>query len=775
MASIILYDKSTGDKQGWYSSNSTSGSGSTLTMSFATAEMNEFASQANNITINSAKLHVSCSASGADRKKLFRLKLYAGDTLCYDHGSELYSSQYAYDDSDVPITLNAAGVKKWLTASGTKKITSTDPQTKKYFSLSSGYCSYNYVRVTDSWIVIDYTINHSSATLEKTTMDIGSTYGITINAGNTAYTHDIKLVFDSDSYTLNSNGRVAGGSHDIEIPIGIGSDLLSESNFIKGKIEIITYNENGELIEGDPYSYDVTITASEKFAPDPPTDLTVITSSKYSNLYYALSGISKITITPTGAVSKKGASIKKYSVTFNGTTKTCTSGNSVFFSTPTITNTSSTSFSVKTKAIDSRGYSSEIHTRNIYISPYVLPAAEVTFARWDKTNDVQDDIGGTAVKITYTSKYTSKVYTVTGNTALTNSFSLTAYVNGTKYDGEVTSETIISDPPGTETSFSTEKNYTLQFIAADKFGDATSKDKSPKYTLNSAMYLLHFRHKTNSVGIGCAGEKLESGEKGRVSIAWPTHFKDAITLTKPLKIVHGGTESTSRDGAWKNIVADGGEITGNLLISGALTTSGILTVTKKPLKIQLTGTGSNFLNFHNDSGKIAALNVLPFTDNGTLVNRYQFLQFAGLADGTTTTHAEFYVLPNVTVYDSADKVPTDTEVYSILTTKNHYYSHTLSGKANVFEFGTLLIQTGEVDFGEVSSDTKDVTVTFKKAFATTPAIIIGFNWGSDEAGAGKWSISARAESATGFTARVNNGEGNKRSPDGYWVAIGKRA
>jgi hypothetical protein len=100
--------------------------------------------------------------------------------------------------------------------------------------------------------------------------------------------------------------------------------------------------------------------------------------------------------------------------------------------------------------------------------------------------------------------------------------------------------------------------------------------------------------------------------------------------------------------------------------------------------------------------------------------------------------------------------------YNILTTKNHYYSHAVDGKKHVFEFGTLMIQTGEVDFGKVSTATHDVAITFDKAFAATPVIVIGFNWGAKDANAGRWAISARDESAKGFTARVNNGEGGTR-------------
>jgi hypothetical protein len=95
----------------------------------------------------------------------------------------------------------------------------------------------------------------------------------------------------------------------------------------------------------------------------------------------------------------------------------------------------------------------------------------------------------------------------------------------------------------------------------------------------------------------------------------------------------------------------------------------------------------------------------------------------------------------------------------------------------VFEFGTLLIQTGHIDFGEIAGSTayKDVEITFTKKYSTTPAIIVGFDWGSDGANAGRWSICCRYEKEGGFIARVNNGEGTGRSPDGYWIAIGKKA
>lgn len=82
-------------------------------------------------------------------------------------------------------------------------------------------------------------------------------------------------------------------------------------------------------------------------------------------------------------------------------------------------------------------------------------------------------------------------------------------------------------------------------------------------------------------------------------------------------------------------------------------------------------------------------------------------------------------------------------------------------------------QCGQTESIDVEPQTYvDVPITFGKAFAKDPVVVVGFGSSAISAGFGSCSCSARPATVTttGFTARIFNDDSSLRSPTLYWIA-----
>lgn len=112
------------------------------------------------------------------------------------------------------------------------------------------------------------------------------------------------------------------------------------------------------------------------------------------NNQHIVRNLSNLKITITSATAKKSASISKYELTFNGSTKTITSAGTVDFGTINLSSNSS----VSVKAIDSRG-NSTTSTLSITILDWQLPTASISARR---VNNYEDETNLT-VQVTISS------------------------------------------------------------------------------------------------------------------------------------------------------------------------------------------------------------------------------------------------------------------------------------------------------------------------------------------------------------------------------------
>ena len=528
MPDRVLTASSAGEKQGWYSTSG-SGSNNTITANFASA-IDSFRSEVDvaNITINSAVLKFNCRASGDSGRKYFKLSTELGSLGTFRSSDVSYNAW-----TTIPLDAAAcSSLKTWI-ENDKNYLYSTDPNPKQ---LGDTNYSYNYVKVTAATLTINYTVNKSSATLNNTTMNLGSSYGIAITAGSTSYTHDILLIIGNSTYTLKTG--VSGGSQTITIPTGIGTDEMANLKTKTGTIRLITYNGSSNLGYND---YSVTIQVDSSASPS----INSITLSFSATPNTSFSGTGKVILNGrtnitlgVASTAKYGASISTYTISGAGISISNSSGNFVF----SINQVGSKVITIV--ATDSRGYTAST-TRTLYITDYSLPSLNnLIIYRCDSSGN-RDDVGGKYAKITYTAAVTSPITNAT-TTSTTYSNTITVKI-GT---------TTLSNGGVFGGSYAVDSTYNLSIECSDTVGNSTTL----QVVLPSSSYLLHFRKNQNSIGIGCAGEDLTgSSDSGRLTVGWNTKFNSNVSfngdliLKNALPIYQGGTGAMSADKARENL------------------------------------------------------------------------------------------------------------------------------------------------------------------------------------------------------------------------------
>lgn len=84
----------------------------------------------------------------------------------------------------------------------------------------------------------------------------------------------------------------------------------------------------------------------------------------------------------------------------------------------------------------------------------------------------------------------------------------------------------------------------------------------------------------------------------------------------------------------------------------------------------------------------------------------------------------------------------------------------------------LNIQSGTMGVGTVNAGSyKDVSITFPAYYDAAPTVVVGFATTSVDGSFGKCCVAVYSTSATGFTARIYNGDNWARSPRITWIAM----
>ena len=187
-------------------------------------------------------------------------------------------------------------------------------------------------------ITIDYTNPRSTFSLDKTTVEAGTSLGVTINRVDSSYTHKVTFAFGSRSYTATG----VGTSTSYTIPVA-WLDQIPNAVSGTGTVTVETLNSAGASMGSVSASF--TLTAGSGVVPTVGA-IKAEAVGGLDGLY--IQGYSKCKVTVSGYAAGTGATVASVLITGNGdSTWTATLTSSLLRTAGTVT------FTVK--VTDSRG------------------------------------------------------------------------------------------------------------------------------------------------------------------------------------------------------------------------------------------------------------------------------------------------------------------------------------------------------------------------------------------------------------------------------------
>ena len=237
------------------------------------------------------------------------------------------------------------------------------------------------------------------------------------------------------------------------------------------------------IVNGNP-----TFTASQISYQDTNNNVVAITT----NNQHIVRNNSTLQVSFTGATAKKGASISRYEVTFNGSTQNKTSASTINYGAVNLSSDSD----VIIKVVDSRGNSTTV-SKTITIFDWVLPSAVIDAKR---VNNYEDD---TNLKVNVTiSSVNSK-----------NAIQSIKYRYKKVSDVNYGSYTTINNNQTYQITIDKLYAWNFQIVIQDKFGTTTYN-----IIIAKGMPIMFIDIDKLSVGIGCFPSKNESLEIDGVAI-----------------------------------------------------------------------------------------------------------------------------------------------------------------------------------------------------------------------------------------------------------------
>lgn len=285
MASYTLSGSISNNKQGDYnSSGSSSFSNSAIKINFSSALTNfRKAVDVKAITISSAYMYITCTASGKSAKKYFNIRYY-GPNLWQN----IRSNGIAFD-RQTSLTFDNNKIWEWIQSGS--YIYSYDPQIKEKGKTSSsgGRYSENYVKISKAYIVINYTINKTSFINPPSNFDFRINNELTWKPNDSAYTHTITIKPEgaTEPYTLLENNKITDNCIDnvsfkvdtenknqsinFLLPEEIAEKYMIDKITLKANLSIQTFNKNSDplgtetksitlSIDPENYPYNISIT-----------------------------------------------------------------------------------------------------------------------------------------------------------------------------------------------------------------------------------------------------------------------------------------------------------------------------------------------------------------------------------------------------------------------------------------------------------------------------------------------------------------------------------
>ena len=607
MASYTFSGSIANNKQGDYNSNgSKSFSNNAIKVNFSSALANfRKAVDVNAITISSAYMYITCTASGKSEKKYFNIRYYGLNLW-----QNIRSNSVAFD-RQTSLTFNNNNILKWIQSGS--YIYSYDPQIKESgrTSSSGGRYSENYVKISKAYIVINYTINKTSFINPPSNFDFRINNELTWKPNMLDYTHTITLNPEgtTTSYILLEKNEITdkcisnvsfkvntennNQSINFLLPEEIAEKYMTDKTTLKANLSIQTFNSSGQDLGTETksvnlsinpiYSYNFSIIEEnlENLTPWPDEEHLIIianhTKPKFS----------------IKASSDLGANVVACFYRFEDgqTFKVEKKEDSDIFSCePFFTNIENTELIVNITLTDSRGINSQeiiaftgasLLNKSLlniislssnekifplmiygYQKPEIKNFIIQRYFKQEENKYVLDEFEGKHIKIV----------PEINNTPIINKKN-----NPLKYflkiqdnkdlkiitDWENNAETFLEEDEIFKKIEDINKYLSLAYndfelLFTLRVYDSLSLDyySEKTFVLDSAHYLLHFRKGEPSVGIGTAAESIpldSNGElmlEGLITMGWPVKMKE------PLGVEYGGTGVSSYNGIIKNLIKD---------------------------------------------------------------------------------------------------------------------------------------------------------------------------------------------------------------------------
>lgn len=381
----------------------------------------------------------------------------------------------------------------------------------------------------------------------------------TINSGKITKTSWSHTILEEDTYKWIENGTSSQANTKLIIETYLGDSLLGKNEY-----NFTLYAKTKPIVSWPKDNNFNTINADSG-------KLTGILTSGYGKITLNLKAVPVDTYSPISYFRIKINSCnvvvdKKYpvknnsnSITINDLPKPYTASNAPF--------------TIKIYAINDRGKESDALELSTTCYAYALPSLSgLKVVRTSDENIKNEDLMGTYIcgkaEISFTSL------------KLNNEEKNSASITNITVENKPSTMTITNESTSTNLKFncsnaSPEKDYSIKITVTDKVAANTITTKIP-----SSNFILHVKTGGKSIGIGSA-----AGENGTIKLGWKLLVNNGIEFNSytngVLPVGLGGTGVNSYDGLKQQLginnlnylSLNGGTISGNLSINGALSTT----------------------------------------------------------------------------------------------------------------------------------------------------------------------------------------------------------
>lgn len=353
-------------------------------------------------------------------------------------------------------------------------------------------------------------LRRSTASVNKTSVEGGSTITMTISTESTAYTHKYQLSFGTGMATSLTNVAAGTTSVTISVPLNWSASIPSATSKSGGTLKLETYSGSTKIGEYTVTGLTYTVPASVKPTMGTLTVSRVLTIGgvTYPSIssYYVQNhcGVR----TQCSASGQQSATISSMKVTISGYSgnnysKTVSSG-SIDFTSALLYVAGSTTITVT--ATDSRGRTNSSST-TITVQAYASPTGSIRAWRVDSAGD-PDDMG-TYAKYELTKNYTA----LNGYNTLNWTVSCTL---GSASNPATTDDLM----PNDRKTFSDTQEYTITLTLTDSLETVTITT-----TLPSARFIMYVDHSGDKIGfMKVPNQAIPSGKNRTFEISADTQI-----------------------------------------------------------------------------------------------------------------------------------------------------------------------------------------------------------------------------------------------------------